>query len=295
MGLCLNGNSECPRRYMISTINAYVRRALTHCSSWKSVHEELERLTQVLVNNGYPNSDINAAINRTIDKWNQRQEDNKSSKNNIKLYYRSYMSSSYKTDERVIKDIVYNNVKPTNPDQEIQLVIYYKNTKTSHLLIKNNPGRTKAPLKEDHVIYEHSCTIEGCGSQSYIGMTRTTLSRRLTCHLQNGAIKNHYTTAHNTKLTRKNLEEGTKKIDKETDSRRLLFLEALHIAATSPTINKQFQDLQVLPTLKRKTGARPTPPQNMEQASSSRIKPPLAQPIAKPEASNHRRRITNQS
>ena len=57
-GLCLNGDSECPQRYLRSTINAYVRRALSHCTSWESTHKELERLTQVLVHNGYKNSDV---------------------------------------------------------------------------------------------------------------------------------------------------------------------------------------------------------------------------------------------
>ena len=57
-GLCLNGDSECPQRYLRSTINAYVRRALSHCTPWESTHKELERLTQVLVHNGYKNSDV---------------------------------------------------------------------------------------------------------------------------------------------------------------------------------------------------------------------------------------------
>lgn len=32
-GLCLIGNSECSRRYLLSTIKTYIRRVLTHCSS----------------------------------------------------------------------------------------------------------------------------------------------------------------------------------------------------------------------------------------------------------------------
>ncbi|XP_068229581.1 uncharacterized protein [Palaemon carinicauda] len=33
LGMCLNGESECPARYRASTIKAFVRRALSHCSS----------------------------------------------------------------------------------------------------------------------------------------------------------------------------------------------------------------------------------------------------------------------
>ena len=53
LGFCMNGKSECPERYRKSVINAYVRRAMTHCSSWMSVHQELQRASQVLVNNGH--------------------------------------------------------------------------------------------------------------------------------------------------------------------------------------------------------------------------------------------------
>ena len=42
LGLCLNGESECPERYKTSTISAYVRRALTHCSTWHATSKEME-------------------------------------------------------------------------------------------------------------------------------------------------------------------------------------------------------------------------------------------------------------
>ncbi|XP_068225838.1 uncharacterized protein [Palaemon carinicauda] len=45
LGLCLNGDSECPTRYKACTIKAYVRRALFHCSSWDATHQELDRVT----------------------------------------------------------------------------------------------------------------------------------------------------------------------------------------------------------------------------------------------------------
>ncbi|MPC41758.1 hypothetical protein E2C01_035361 [Portunus trituberculatus] len=73
----------------------------------------------------------------------------------------------------------------------------------------------KPPLQDDRVIYKHTCKIEDCGPQTYIGMTWTTLQRRLTCHLQNGTIKNHYIMAHKTTATRKHLEENTTIIGRE--------------------------------------------------------------------------------
>ncbi|XP_068212601.1 uncharacterized protein [Palaemon carinicauda] len=55
LDLCLNGDSECPARYKASTVKAYIHRALSHCSSLADTHQELDRVTQVLVNNGYSN------------------------------------------------------------------------------------------------------------------------------------------------------------------------------------------------------------------------------------------------
>ena len=43
-GRCLNGKSECPACYTDSVFKAYVHRALTHCSTWPLVHQELQRI-----------------------------------------------------------------------------------------------------------------------------------------------------------------------------------------------------------------------------------------------------------
>ena len=79
-------------------------------------------------------------------------------------------------------------------------------------------------------------------------MTATKLSRRLTCHLQNGAPKQHQVTRHNTLLTRKQLEDGTKILAYENDARRLAILEALFIKEHSPSMNLQSHDLLTLPS-----------------------------------------------
>ncbi|XP_076065052.1 uncharacterized protein LOC143039085 [Oratosquilla oratoria] len=65
-GLCLSGKSEYPQRFKDSTISAYIRRALKHCSSWKSANLEIERATYVLVNNDYSNQDISKANQQMV-------------------------------------------------------------------------------------------------------------------------------------------------------------------------------------------------------------------------------------
>ncbi|XP_050714204.1 uncharacterized protein LOC126997250 [Eriocheir sinensis] len=162
--------------------------------------------------------EVTQAINCALEKW-YNPATTSTNQNNINLYYRNYMSTEYKTDERVIKDIIHKNVKPTNAEQTISLIIYYKTSKTANLLIKNRQTPPPAPLQEDHVIYEHTCAIEDF--------------------------------KHKETLARSHLEDSTKILDKETDPRRLLFLEALYIEDLGPTMNTQAQDLQILPTQKR--------------------------------------------
>ena len=169
----------------------------------------------------------------------------------IKLYYKNHMSTDYKTDEKIIKEIIDKHVHPTDPNKHISLIIYYKTKKTAHLLLRNRPSVNKSPLQEDHVIYQHTCNSEECGPHSYIGMTRTKLTRRLTCHLQNGAIKNHYASLHDSHLTRQELVDNTVILDREQDPRRLLFLEAIYITTRQPTMNTQLDDFQLLPSTKR--------------------------------------------
>ncbi|XP_076069838.1 uncharacterized protein LOC143041708 [Oratosquilla oratoria] len=62
IGRCLNARGECPGAYKISVAAAYVNRALTHCSSWRETHRELDRIRQLLTNNGFSDQLIEYVI-----------------------------------------------------------------------------------------------------------------------------------------------------------------------------------------------------------------------------------------
>ncbi|XP_076069263.1 uncharacterized protein LOC143041325 [Oratosquilla oratoria] len=99
-GLCLNGMSECPQRYKDSTLRAFIRRALTHSSNWSATHLEIERATHVLVNNGYPNKEINRIIKHEIDKWYLHHTVTNKEGERIQIFYKAFMHSDYITDEQ---------------------------------------------------------------------------------------------------------------------------------------------------------------------------------------------------
>ena len=96
-------------------------------------------IKQVLVNNNYSNSTIDKKIENFI---NSKFSSNDSNipvvpKNKIKLYYRSQFHSNYKIDERVMREIVNDNIKFADQQAKIDLIIYYKNKKTHNLIMKN--------------------------------------------------------------------------------------------------------------------------------------------------------------
>ena len=55
------------------------------------------------------------------------------------------MHSNYKIDENVLKEMVSNNTICTNPNDRLKSIIYYKNKKSSNLVIKNNMSPPKPP------------------------------------------------------------------------------------------------------------------------------------------------------
>ncbi|XP_069169309.1 uncharacterized protein [Procambarus clarkii] len=66
IGIYLSANSECPVRNKRSVVNAYIDRVLSHSTEWKQVDQELCRVRQVLVNNGFSNRYIEGIIKRKV-------------------------------------------------------------------------------------------------------------------------------------------------------------------------------------------------------------------------------------
>ncbi|KAF0289857.1 Signal recognition particle protein [Amphibalanus amphitrite] len=63
------------------------------------------------------------------------------------------MSPSHKVDERALKNIINNNVIPSDDNTDINLVIYYKNRRTSNLFMKNNMNSPTDSL-------QRTCAVE---------------------------------------------------------------------------------------------------------------------------------------
>ena len=258
-GRCLNALSECPLRYKVGVVRTYLRRALKTCSTWETLHQELNNIRQTLTNNGYSTQMLDEEINRALNNNIEPKAAKKQGGQTFRLYYKNVMSPAYKEDERVLKTIIQRNVKPKNRNDSVQLLIYYQGQRTSNLVMKNNQLK-EPPLQATDVVYMFQCPFGDCTLQHnacYIGQTTTTLSRRLTCHLQSGSILTHVKNTHQRKLTRQDLVENTTIIAREPNRRRLQIKEAFLIRERTPLLNEQIDFHGLITLLDPNT--RPSP------------------------------------
>ena len=135
-------------------------------------------------------------------------------------------------------------MKVRNTRDRIQLIIYYQSSKTRNLIMRNNITPKVRDMAKTNLIYQFDCNEGECAhlttrNKSYTGLTTCTLSRRLSLHLQNGAIKKHFEENHNRNITRKEIVSCTKARYYVRDTRRLEILESLIIRFEDPALNRQ--------------------------------------------------------
>lgn len=64
-----------------------------------------------------------------------------------KIYYANQMSPNYKTEERIIKDVINNNIITRASDKHVNITIFYKNQKTRNLIMRNQLYRNNNKLQ----------------------------------------------------------------------------------------------------------------------------------------------------
>ena len=152
------------------------------------------------------------------------------------------MNLNYKKEEKIMKDIVKRNVKTTDVNSKLTLIIYYCNTKVNNLIMVNNLTKNADKLSKSHAIYEVTCPRGDCEllNPSYIGQTRNSILTRLNQHKQNGAILEHMATYHNfNRVTLEDLTSNVKILKMIQDPRKLSIYEALVIIDKKPSLNRQ--------------------------------------------------------
>ena len=127
--------------------------------------------------------------------------------------------------------------------KKIKLIIYYNKFKTSNLVIRNNSSPSIGVLQKNNVIYKFKCPFGDCiadNNNIYVGLTSTTLSRRLTMHLSDTSSIAQHLKKHSCPTTqqRKILTDNTTILEHQNNKQKLQILEALHIRNLQPTLNR---------------------------------------------------------
>ena len=203
------------------------------------------------------------------------------------------MHNNYKTDEKILRDIIRTNVICTDPINKINLIIYYRNRKANSLVMKNNSSPPPSTMQQSNLVYAFNCPLSHSKATAYIGYTECTLDRRITGHSYNGSIKQHFMSDHNIKPTKELIANNTTILTKAQDKHRLTIKEALLILKHSSAINRQFDNFQhTLKLHKHHTTNEPSmPTQSQTPQPSSQISlqseapsAPLLSPSQQPEA-----------
>ena len=71
------------------------------------------------------------------------------------VFFKNQYSSSYKTDEKVLRNLIYKNTYCNNENHRFRLIIYYNSNVTTKLIMKNSP-RVDI-LQMSNVIYKFKC------------------------------------------------------------------------------------------------------------------------------------------
>ena len=110
--------------------------------------------------------------------------------------------------------------------------------------MKNNLSPKLRDLAKTNLVYEYKCQRDASmhlppSQTKYVGLTTCQLTRRMSYHLQSGAIKKHSEIYHNKKVTREEIEMWTNIRFLERDNDRLSILESLIIHHEDPALNRQ--------------------------------------------------------
>ena len=75
------------------------------------------------------------------------------------------MSTSYKIDKRIIRKVIKENIRVSNNNDKLDVIIYYKSHKTAQLIMKNNTNK-KTQLNTTNVIDRFTCPNDDCMHRS---------------------------------------------------------------------------------------------------------------------------------
>ena len=111
------------------------------------------------------------------------------------------------------------------------------------MVIRNNSSPLIGVLQKTNIMYKFKCPLGDCISDNniYVGLTSTTLSRRLTMHLSDTSSIAQHLKKHSCPTTqlRKILTDNTTILEHQNNKQKLQILEALEgLRNLQPALNR---------------------------------------------------------
>ena len=245
-GLYTNYSSHVPDQYKHSVVSSLVNRALKICSNPEDRNAELRRLTQILVNNGYPQCLIDRIINAKIRQKDANQAtstiQSASTNQNIDFYSELHNVSSFKTDTKRLRSIVSKHVLPASSDDNVKLTTFYKPMKLSS---KFSTRIRTSDAEKSSLVYQFTCPEPSCNEVTYIGYTNQKLISRVKQHrFKESGICKHYLATHNNRPPFSNeLIRSFTILYRSGDLMSVKIAEAIAIKNDRPIINTKYDEL----------------------------------------------------
>ena len=172
-GLLTSFDSFIPESYKRGLIFSLLNRCFNICSSYEIFNVELEKLKQILLNNGYPSRFIDCCVKSFLDKipLNATNKPQTASKRTIyfSLPYTGQHFTQIRTQLRKLLSSAY-------PQIDIRFI-----ARPSVRLFHFFSFKDKIPARlRSHVVYNFTC--RSCGA-SYIGETTRHLHTRVANHM----------------------------------------------------------------------------------------------------------------
>ena len=241
-GLYTNYSSLVPQQYKHSVVSFLVNRALKICSTPEARTAELHRLTQVLVNNGYPQFLIDKTIRAKLRQLNDSQPHSSDSDSNVNFFVELHNVSNFRRDTKRLKGIMNQHVLPAQNQGSVALTTFYKPMKLSS---KFSTRQRPSDAEKSSLVYQFLCPEQSCNDVAYIGYTNQRLITRVQQHrYSSSGICKHYMDMHNDRPPVQNeLINHFKILYRSSDLMSVKIAEAILIKNDRPIINTKYSEL----------------------------------------------------
>jgi hypothetical protein len=228
-------------------VKTLVTRALKYSPDWASFNSEVKKLEQSFANCNYPQAIVENIVKHTLDKYHTDSSEDLASSSKINYFVQLTNLSTIRQDQKLLRSILRDHVKPSDDQKPISLTGFYKPYKLSSLF-STRPRKISA--EKTQVVYRFNCPVDGCNA-SYIGHTTCTLERRSRQHRYSGSsIHRHFTEDHQSSIP-DTITDCFSIMFTFSDRLELRIAEAIAIRQSNPFINVKYQEMSKILNLYR--------------------------------------------